>query len=77
MKNAVSEYIDIPAACSLDFGVTDDGRTLLIEMNDGFAIGCYGLPDEQYAKFLTARWTEMVQVDDPFDDRKFAKECDS
>ncbi len=28
---------------SMDFGLTDDGRTLLIEVNDGYSIGCYGL----------------------------------
>ena len=62
---AIRDYIDIPAACSLDFGVTKDGRTLLIEMNDGFAIGYYGLEEKLYAKFLTARWAELIGVTDP------------
>lgn len=66
VENAVKDYSDIPAACSLDFGVTDDGRTLLIEMNDGLAIRCYGLDDELYAKFLYARWAELVGVEDPW-----------
>jgi len=71
VEGAVREFKTQPSAYSLDFGVTDDGRTLLIEMNDGLAIGCYGLPDVQYAKFLYARWAELVNVDDPFDSRKY------
>lgn len=66
IENAVNDYKSIPTGCSLDFGVTDDGRTLLIEMNDGLALGCYGLPDEEYAKLLTARWTELNDTKDPF-----------
>jgi len=63
---AVNDYIDIPAACSLDFGITDYGRTLLVEINDGFSIGAYGLDEELYAKFLMARWAEIIGIDDPF-----------
>lgn len=69
IDTAVREYISIPAACSLDFGVTEEGNTILIEMNDGFSIGAYGLNDELYSKFLMARWAEIVCIDDPFDQR--------
>lgn len=69
VENAVNEYETIPAGCSLDFGVTDDGRTLLIEVNDGMAIGCYGLPEEEYAKLLMARWAELNGTKDPFQER--------
>ena len=65
--SAVKDFKDMPAAFSLDFGVTDDGRTLLIEMNDGMAIGCYGLPDKEYALFLIARWFELIGVKDRFE----------
>ena len=66
IDRAVEDYKTIPAGCSLDFGVTNDGRTLLIEMNDGVALGCYGLPDDEYVKLLTARWAELNQTEDPF-----------
>lgn len=66
IEEAVRDFTTIPAACSLDFGKTDDGRTLLIEMNDGFAIGCYGLDDTLYAKFLAARWAELTGTKDPW-----------
>jgi len=69
IEEAVKNYKEIPAGCSLDFGVTDDGRTLLVEMNDGFALGNYGLPEEKYAKLLSARWAELNNTKDIFDDR--------
>ena len=63
---AVRAYPDMPAGCSLDFGVTDDGRTLLIEMNDGYSLGVYDLEPTLYAKLLTARWAELNGTRDPF-----------
>lgn len=50
-------------AYSLDWGVTDDGRTLLVEMNDGYSLGHYGLPPVSYARMLAARWHQMTKVD--------------
>lgn len=35
-------FSDAPNGYGIDFGVTDDGRTLLIEVNDGYALGSYG-----------------------------------
>lgn len=64
IEDAVKSFKNAPAAYSLDFGKTADGRTLLVEMNDGFAIGCYGLKDELYAVFLAARWAELTGVED-------------
>lgn len=56
---AVKAYSNMPAGCALDFGVSDDGRTLLIEMNDGYSLGTYGLEPTLYAKLLAARWAEL------------------
>jgi ATP-grasp domain-containing protein len=49
-----------PRSFSLDFGITDEGKTLVVEMNDGFALGHYGLRSDAYARLLSARWNEMV-----------------
>lgn len=48
-----------PAGCALDFGVTEEGRTLLVEVNDGYALGAYGLPPMRYAALIDARWAEL------------------
>lgn len=49
-----------PAAYGIDLGVTDDGRTLLVEVNDGFSLGCMGLKPMTYSLFLQTRWQELV-----------------
>jgi hypothetical protein len=42
------------------FFVTDTGRTLLIETNDGYSLGHGGLVADVYAQLLRARWTELT-----------------
>ena len=49
-----------PIACSMDWGVTLDGRTLLIEVNDAYSLGCYGLNPLLYAPMLADRWFELT-----------------
>ncbi len=60
VQNAVAAWATCPAACTLDFGIDTGGHTVLIEANDGFAFGNYGLPPIAYARMLEARWREMV-----------------
>jgi len=49
-----------PHAYCLDWGVTKDGRTLLVEANEGYAFGHYGLHHVSYARMLSARWRELA-----------------
>ena len=67
IESAVNEYKSAPAAYAIDFGVTDDGRTLLIEVNDGYALGSYGLFYPDYSKLLSARWAELTNTTDECD----------
>ena len=60
VEAAARAWMSQPAACLLDFGVTSDGRTLLVEANDAFAFGNYGLPEITYARILECRWRDMV-----------------
>ena len=64
IEAAVRAYPNMPAGFSMDFGVTDDGRTLLIEVNDGYSLGTYGLEATLYARLLSARWAEMTGTED-------------
>lgn len=50
-----------PSAYALDVGVLDDGRTALVEVNDAFALGAYGIDAEPYTAMLLARWQEMMR----------------
>ena len=67
LEQAVLAFRDCPAGYAADFGVTEDSRTLLIEINDGYSLGCYGMEPVEYAKLLSARWCELVGINDDCD----------
>lgn len=48
-------------AFCLDFGVLDTGETILVEMNEGYAFGHYGLRPDLFARMISARWSEMAK----------------
>lgn len=64
IEDAVRSWPEMPRGCGLDFGVDALGRTTLVEVNDGFALGAYGLPPLLYARLLSARWTELTGTKD-------------
>lgn len=67
VTNVVKAYAanpDAPAGCSIDLGITSDGNTLLVEVNDGYALGYYGMDPTAYALLLAARWAELLGVED-------------
>ena len=53
------------AGYGIDFGVLESGETTLVEWNDGFALGSYGLEKEVYADLLIARWEEILEQSAP------------
>lgn len=70
MMEAFIKWDNRPAACSMDICVTGDGKTLLVEFNDAYAWGNYGLPCIFYAKLISARWSQLLGVKDVFDTSK-------
>lgn len=61
-----------PMGCSIDFAVIcKEGteQTIFLEMNDGYALGNYGLPPILYAKLISARWPQLLGRKDEFDFR--------
>jgi len=65
VRAAVAAWTDAPAAYVIDFGVLADGSTAMVEVNDGFSFGCYGLNPYAHARMLAARWLEMVGLPSP------------
>lgn len=49
------------AGYSIDFGVLANGKTALVEWNDGFSLGAYQLDPILYTDLLIARWEELTQ----------------
>jgi hypothetical protein len=60
VESAVETYKSAPRAYALDWGVTDKGETLLVEANDAYALGHYGLQSVLYARMIDARWEELT-----------------
>lgn len=63
---AIKDYITAPNAYGIDFGVTSSGETLLVEVNEGYALGCYGLFPHLYAKLVLTRWAELTGTSDEY-----------
>lgn len=57
----IQEFQDCPVAYTLDIGVEKEtGRNLVIECNDAWSIGNYGLDGKTYLKMLIARWQQIT-----------------
>jgi hypothetical protein len=59
IQAALAAYDGCPAGCAIDFGVTREGETIVVEVNDGYAVGAYGLAPVRYAQVIAARWAEI------------------
>lgn len=64
LKRAVEAYHSAPRAYALDFGVTDEGKTLLVEVSDAYALSSFGLDSVLYTKILITRWQELIKQAD-------------
>lgn len=63
IRRSVASYPDAPMGCAIDYGVTEDGETVVVEVNDGYAVGAYGLAPAHYANLIAARWDEIRAAD--------------
>lgn len=64
MLESFKLWKDRPSGCAFDIGVTSDNKTVLVEVNDGYALGCYGLDSILYAKLISARWSQLLSRED-------------
>ena len=64
VENAIKTFNSQPNSYALDFGIDENNETILVEVNDGHSLGTYGLSSAHYAKFLSARWSELTQTED-------------
>lgn len=62
VRAAIIAWEEAPAGYGIDFGITDSGQTLLVEVNDGHSLGNYSLRPVEYAKLIQARWDEMANL---------------
>jgi hypothetical protein len=64
IEKAIRTFQHSPKAYAVDFGLTTDGRLLVVEVNEGYSIGSYGLFYVDYAKLLATRWCELTGQND-------------
>ena len=67
VEECVRDFENAPQGYAIDFGVTRDGKTVLVEVNNTCSLGSYGLYCVNFAKLLSARWAELVGVEDECD----------
>ncbi len=60
IERSIKDYTTKPVAYSTDWGVDDKGRTILVENNSFYSLGCYGLEPKLYVRGLAACWREML-----------------
>lgn len=59
IREMVKAWPDAPAAYCLDVGCVED-QTVLVEVNDAYSAGTYGLDPLIYARFVEERWCDMT-----------------
>lgn len=64
MEAGLADFVDRPIGFSMDWGVLDDGRTALVEANDGFSLGNYGVNGADYVAMIEARWRQLMGLPD-------------
>jgi len=69
LQDMLNEFMNIenrPSACSMDICVTEEEKTLLMEFNDAYSLGYYGLAPILYAKLISARWSQILERPDEY-----------
>lgn len=61
VDDIIKDFKNAPMGYSIDVGVLLNGETCLIEVNDGWSLGNYGLEPKLYTRLLTERWIEILK----------------
>jgi len=56
----LEENDDFPIAYTMDIGLLEDGQCVVVEFNDMWAIGNYGIDNDLYFKLLKDRYFEIM-----------------
>lgn len=60
IEKIIDSYKNSPCAYTIDVAILENGETTLIEVNDFWAIGSYGLDQITYARMLEKRYKEII-----------------
>lgn len=59
--NVCNKFTDFPITFTIDVGILPDGSCEVVEIQDAWSIGAYGLDGEIYIDFLLARWKQLMR----------------
>lgn len=62
IEQMIDKYQDSPVAYTLDVGITHKLSTLLIEINDFWALGSYGFDPEIYVRMTIDRFRQITNL---------------
>ncbi|MEQ1827671.1 MAG: ATP-grasp domain-containing protein [Pirellula sp.] len=64
VQAAIESFADRPIAFGMDWGITAAGQTLLVEVNDAYALENVGLGGMPFTAMIEARWRELMGLPD-------------
>jgi hypothetical protein len=60
-EKIIEDFTNKPICFTLDVAVLQNGKTECVEFNDMWAIGNYGLPNDEYVSLLRNRYFEIIR----------------
>lgn len=61
IKSIIKENQDFPISYTIDVGVLENGENVVIEFNDMWAIGNYGIQNDTYLSMIQQRYFEIIR----------------
>ena len=61
VKEVIKENVDFPCCYTIDIGILENGVNVVVEFNDMWAIGNYGMDNYEYLRLLKLRYFEIVK----------------
>jgi hypothetical protein len=61
VESVIKENKDFPKCYTIDVGILDSSENVVIEFNDMWAIGNYGMDNYRYLRMLRERYFEIVR----------------
>lgn len=60
--DCIKTFSSAPISYSIDLGLTTTGETVIVELNDAYSLGGYGIDSTLYVKMIIDRWFEIVNT---------------
>lgn len=64
IQAAIEAFAERPIAFAMDWGITQSGQTLLVEVNDGYCFENVGLSGMPFTAMIEARWRQLMGLPD-------------